>query len=189
MDDNTPREIGRIDERLRLVIRGLAAGELPWPFFLTGDAGRGKSAAALCLADHVAGSAYYRFTRFLKAFDWSRTEGGVLVKKWRPASTLENEPRMNRDEVGMSEREFWAYLSASPLVVIDDLGTRGGYTEPQYDQFYDLVEDRKFKPLVVVSNHPLAKLSEVFDDRIVSRLAQGTQFTISGRDRRLDGKK
>lgn len=35
----------------------------------------------------------------------------------------------------------------------------------------------------------LRATAKVFDDRIVSRLAAGTVFTLKGRDRRLEGKR
>jgi hypothetical protein len=194
VDDDTPREIGRVDPGLRAVIRQLVTGEAAWPLFLTGQPGRGKSAAALLMADYVQGSAYYRFTRLLKAFEWARTHddrgnrGGVVVKRYRPLSTAADESRLKLAEEVLNERQFWTYLTAAPLVVVDDLATRGGYTEPQYDQFYDLLEERKRKPTVVVSNLSLADLLKIFDERIVSRLARGTMFTLTGRDQRLDGK-
>lgn len=187
--DATPREIGLIDPQLRAVLRQLIRGELPWPLFLTGAPGRGKSAAALCLADYVAGAVYFRFTRLLKAFEWARSESGVAVREWRPSSTFCEETKFIQATRNMSDFEFWQYLKAAPLVVVDDLATRGGYTEPQYDQFYDLVEERKRRPLVLVSNLSLADLGRVFDERIVSRIAAGTVFTLSGRDRRLEGGK
>lgn len=194
VDDDTPREIGLIDQELRSVIRQLVVGEAAWPLFLTGKPGRGKTAAGLCMADYVHGSAYYRFTRLLKAFEWARTHddrgnrGGVVVKRWRPQSTAADERRMKLTEEVLNERQFWTYLTSAPLVVVDDLATRGGYTEPQYDQFYDLLEERKLKPTVIISNLALADLLKVFDERIVSRLARGTIFTLTGRDQRLDGK-
>lgn len=187
INDDTPRRISEIDQELRKEIRGLVSGELPWPFFLTGAPGRGKSAAALCLADHVADSVYYRFTRLLKAFEWARS-GEASVERWMKRSTDAGDTQMVMRRESMKEWRFWDYLRLAPLVVIDDLATRGGYTEPQYDQFYDLIEDRKMRPTMIVSNVSLTELGKIFDERIVSRLARGTIFTLTGRDRRLDDK-
>ncbi len=185
MDDDTPREIGQIDAELRGIIRGLVIGSLPWPLFLTGAPGRGKSAAALCLCDLVRDSFYFRFTKFLKCLEWARQKE-VSLLRWR-----ETGPDMpsKLTNVSFNEANLYTTLKNAPLVCIDDLATRGGYTEPQYDLFYDLVEDRKLKPLIIVSNLSLQQLGEVFDDRILSRLARGTIFTLAGRDRRLDEKR
>jgi hypothetical protein len=43
---------------------------------------------------------------------------------------------------------------------------------------------RKGRPVVIVSNHDLRKLSEIYDERIVSRLSAGTVLEIRGQDRR-----
>lgn len=185
VSDGTPREIGQIDNGLRDVIRGLVKGEQPWPFFLTGKPGRGKSAAALCLADHVADAVYFRFTMFLRACEAARRDGSGAITVWRPTSTASDEKNWRQQTLMLNEREYWLHLKNAPLVIIDDLATRGGYTEPQYDHLYDLVEERKFKPLMIVSNLPLPQLSDVFDDRIVSRLGRGTIFTLGGPDRRI----
>lgn len=182
--DDTPRELAEIDERLRAAIRGLVNGELEWPFFVTGLVGRGKSAAALCLVDYVADSIYFRFTRLLKHFEWARN-GNAMIPRFLPASTSADEKRIVIKEEPMDDRKFWNYLMRSPLVVVDDIATRTGYSDPQYDQFYDLVEGRKLKPTVFVSNLALPELAKVFDERIASRIAAGTIFTLSGRDRRI----
>lgn len=89
------------------------------------------------------------------------------------------------ENVNYTEPNFWKAIREFPLVVIDDLATRGGYTEPQYDHLYDLIEERSLKPLVLVSNLSLKELGTVFDDRIVSRIARGTVFTLQGSDRRV----
>ena len=48
---NTHRSIDRIDAGLRSTLRDLASGAKPWPLFLWGTAGGGKTLASLCLAD------------------------------------------------------------------------------------------------------------------------------------------
>src|SRR5436309_2297801 len=49
------REMSAIAPGLRDAIRELVSGEAPWPLFLHGDVGAGKSCAALCVLDHAGG--------------------------------------------------------------------------------------------------------------------------------------
>ncbi len=49
------REFGRIDPTLRTVLKDLVTAQRPWPLFLHGSIGSGKSAAGLALLDHVGG--------------------------------------------------------------------------------------------------------------------------------------
>lgn len=47
------RDREAVEPRLRDRIGQLLSGRLPWPFYLCGPAGRGKTCAALCLVDAV----------------------------------------------------------------------------------------------------------------------------------------
>jgi len=178
--DDTPREIALIDPDLRAKLRQLVCEEVPWPLFLHGQAGRGKTAAVLCLADRVPGAFYFRFPRLLKSFLWATKEGGIEVS-WSIAEAGE----VKRQKVKCNEHSFFRYLAGTPLLVVDDVATRSGYTDAQYDNFYEVLEERKFKPTVVVSNLDLNGIATVFDDRVASRLARGTAFQLGGDDRRL----
>jgi hypothetical protein len=53
------RSIASIDPALRQSLRRLALGELPWPCFLHGPVGTGKTLAALCLLDHLVEDGLY----------------------------------------------------------------------------------------------------------------------------------
>lgn len=185
MRDDTPREISLIDPKLRDAIRGLVKGELPWPLFLTGKPGRGKTAAVLALADHVNRALYVRFPRLLKWFYWSSQPGGVVVERQLFQEHAAPDRQLTWKSDTYNEREFFKLLQDVPLLVIDDVATRSSYTDPQFDNFYEVLEDRKRKPTVIASNLSLDELGDVFDDRIKSRIARGTIFTLQGADRRL----
>lgn len=58
MKEQIPRSEHLIDRDLLALLRGLAAGEEPWPLYIYGSAGRGKSCAALWFLDQVPGSLY-----------------------------------------------------------------------------------------------------------------------------------
>jgi hypothetical protein len=161
---------------------------------LTGLAGRGKSAAALWLADHVLGSIYYPFAELLRHIEWARRDGGIAVWRWKVVVRSRKSPDgdgeveqsvAEQEKTWLNDRGFWNWLRVAPLLVVDDLGTRGGYTDPQYDNLLAVLESRKFRPLVVVSNVGLGGLRSIFDDRVFSRLGRGTLFELRGHDRRL----
>lgn len=86
----------------------------------------------------------------------------------------------------VSETQFWATVAETPLLTLDDIGTR---REPVSDAHYERVkrvlDSREGKPTVVVSNLYLDELAKVYDDRLTSRLAAGTAFGLFGSDRRV----
>jgi len=55
---NLPRSREELAPELKRVMNGLVAGKLPWPLFLHGAAGRGKTCAGLLMIDTVPGSSY-----------------------------------------------------------------------------------------------------------------------------------
>jgi DNA replication protein DnaC len=55
---NVPRCRDLLKPRLRATIGQLLRGQLPWPLLLWGDAGRGKTCAALLMVDAVPSSIY-----------------------------------------------------------------------------------------------------------------------------------
>lgn len=52
------RSMNAVDVTLRNVMRDLVTGRLPWPLYLHGPAGAGKTRACLALLDFVLGSKY-----------------------------------------------------------------------------------------------------------------------------------
>lgn len=165
---NLPREMALVPENVQDAIAGLAAGQEPWPLYLFGPAGTGKSRAALCLHDH-AGGIYY-------ASDVFQADAVQVMKEhvhwdWH-----------DRKYVGQGA--FWDALARTPLLTLDDLGTRE-VTGPAYERMKRLLDSRESKPTVVVSNLDLKSLAKVYDDRIASRLAAGTVIKVAGKDRRM----
>ena len=82
---------------------------------------------------------------------------------------------------------FWKLMERRSLVVLDELATRERVSDHAYDSVKRLIDTRFGLPLVVLSNVSIARIGEVYDDRIASRLAAGTVVCIKGRDRRLRG--
>ena len=136
-----------------------------WPLYIHGPTGTGKS--------------------HLMALIHASVDRGAV---WRRADDLlEDLSQIRRTSL---DRELRNQVRGCRLLCLDDLGVRVP-NEYMGSQLFDLLEARRGKPLVVTSNHPLGRmagqatpLSELYDDRIISRLAAGTVIAMLGSDRR-----
>lgn len=135
---------------------------------MTGPPGTGKTCAALRMLDHSAGL-YWTSAAF--ASEAVQAMRGELLWPW-----------CGDRRVG--EAFFWRAVAGATLVVLDDLATRRAVTDADYDRTKRLLDLREGRPLVVISNVALGQITQLYDDRIASRLTGGTVLTLSGRDRR-----
>lgn len=78
----------------------------------------------------------------------------------------------------------WHYAEHSPLVVIDELATRGVETDREYAAVKKMADLREHKPAIWISNLPPRDLQAKYDDRIMSRIGCGTVIELTGDDRR-----
>jgi hypothetical protein len=165
------RSIAGIDETLRGIIRKLVGGEAPWPLFLTGGVGVGKTCAAACLLD-LSGGLYFTVPhlcfRMIQAqqggLDWSQPGGGHRL----------------------SEAALWDWIKKVPLVVMDELGCRDRVSDHHYDTVKRVIDARECSPLIAVSNWDQDELARFYDDRVASRLAAGTSIELLGKDLRME---
>lgn len=154
----------RNSDEIRAFLReGIAAGH--WPVYIYGHRGTGKT----CLAALIHASV---------------STGAI----WERADSLLDELSQFRRTAEDGKR--WERLVGCRLLTLDDLGVRMP-TEFMSAKLFDLLEARKGRPTVITSNHPLqrleghaAPLGELFDDRILSRLAAGRMVCLQGADRR-----
>jgi hypothetical protein len=163
--------VGQIPPPLRAAIRALVGGKSPWPLLLHGPAGTGKTCAALALLDHGGGE---YFTA------WGLAEAAIQSQQGR----------MRRcdgagDGYTVYPDEFWRQVGEEPLVVLDELGCRERVSDHHYECVRRLLDERIGLPLVAISNLPLSRLAQVYDDRVASRLGAGTVVGLGGEDRRL----
>lgn len=151
-----PRRMSEVDETLVRVFRDLVSGALPWPLFLYGGVGTGKTFAALSLADFVLSAAY-------------RTVEQMCDEVMTGASLefLKDKDLLVLDELG--ERTETGSLRYTTVKRV--LDSREMYA---------------CRVAVYISNLPPSKLAEpgIYDDRVVSRLTAGTVFKLDGSDRR-----
>ncbi len=167
------RTVARIDPRLRANLQRLIRAELPWPLFLHGPAGSGKTCAALALLDHCVTGAYVTATELAEQV--TQAQQGRLTWQGEPGYAGTLWPEM-----------LWESLSRKKLVVLDELGTRDqSPSDHHYECVKRLLDLRQGKPLIAISNLGLERIEALYDDRIASRLAAGTVIRLDAQDRRL----
>ena len=165
---NDPKALrfpGELDRAVAETLRRLSLGVEPWPLFLWGEAGSGKTCAALTLLDCWSG--LYYTTRRL-ADDISAAIQGTLQWSTGYAKT--------RTDIGRQVIE-------SQIVVLDEIGDRDKASEHEVTCVKRMLDLRQGKPLVCMSNRSLEDLGEMYGDPIASRMGCGTTIEVSG-DRR-----
>jgi len=152
------RDRGRIAAELRMVLGNLVNGRAPWPLYLHGQPGRGKTCAGLALCDWA---------------DWAMY---CTVRK------LCNQI-MRKDEAVCP----WDWTGCPPLAVLDEIGARERTGDLDYEAvklFADWREQKGGRVAVYISNLLPDRIADVYDDRIGSRILCGTWFELTGPDRR-----
>ena len=128
-----------------------------WPLYIHGPPGVGKT----CIA----------------ALMYSRCTGSAL---WLRADTTLKEMGFATPEQSQAWRKS---IKQTTCIFLDDLGVQA--PNPQMlVALFDLLEDRKGRPLVITGNHSMQSLSQIYEARIVSRLSAGSILWIDGGDRR-----
>jgi hypothetical protein len=141
-----------VQPELRKLFRALGRAERPWPLYLWGGVGHGKTEAVRAFCRRV-----------YKAHYW--TVDDIMARRpWE---------------------EFWGSLS---LTVLDELGLprpSDGARDYDYDCVKNLLDWRRDRPAIYVSNRPLDEIDRLYDTRIKSRLGAGTVYELRDHDRRL----
>lgn len=162
------RHRGKIHDVIALPLRDCIAGDKPWPFVMAGEAGTGKSCAALVVVD-TYGGLYYPVGDWCERvrdaeFGVLRYSSGYLVTRY----------------------EVWEEWKTASVVVLDEIGSRMNVTDAHYEWVKRAIDIREGRPAIFISNLSLKDLSETYDDRIASRLSGGTVVELTG-DRRQSG--
>ncbi|HWB00774.1 MAG TPA: hypothetical protein VG713_19915 [Pirellulales bacterium] len=147
---------------IRLFAR-LVSGRAPWPLYLHGPVGRGKTLAALCLCDVARSAAYF-------------TAEGLC--------DTATELKLRPDEL----RDFWETVAAKDLAVLDEIGLRGEPSDFAYTTLKRFLDARELcgqRRAIYISNLAPKNLAKLYDDRICSRLFCGSRFELHGSDRRF----
>lgn len=170
------KKIVRIREQIPPVLAvafwDCVRGRTPWPLFMHGGVGTGKTCAALFLCDYVAGRAIFRDFGQLCS-DHQDAKMSRLIWEGSYSQTL------------VRPGEYWDDWRHYALCVLDEIGARDSVSDHVYETLKMAVDTRYGMPLVLISNVGLKRLAELFDDRIASRCAGGTVVHLEGDDRRI----
>lgn len=146
-------------------LQAIIAGNRPWPLVMVGEAGSGKTCAALVVID-TYGGLYYPVVHWCERvrdaeFGNLRTSNGYQITRY----------------------EVWKEWTEANIVVLDEIGSRMTVTDAHYEHVKRAIDTREGRPAIFISNLSLADLSTAYDDRIASRLSGGTVIELKG-DRR-----
>lgn len=167
------RHVEEVERPVRQVFREVIHGRAPWPLFLYGEAGAGKTCAGMCLVDAVGAGIYATLPDLCRAFADAQFDRIAFMEYGA--------------ERVRSEGELWRDWSRANVCVLDEIGSRQAVRDHEYAvlrKALDLRIDAE-KPLVAISNLDPAALAKTYDDRIASRLASGTVAELQG-DRRVE---
>ena len=151
-------------------ISAVVMGKKPWPIFLTGEVGSGKTCAVLCMIDIYGG--IYRTVQEL-AEEIARAKRGELVERLGNVCSS----KVTAETV----RGWW---TRTRFAVLDELGLRDKPTDHEAEVVKNVLDDREGLPLVVVSNLDLGDIMDVYDARIADRINAGTPVVVAGESRR-----
>lgn len=141
-------------------IKAALLGQAPWPVYLWGPTGTGKTCAGLCAHDAAAFAIYWPL----------------------PDAVMANQDKERA-------AGLWRGIADADLLVIDEVGERmaGWLADAEFfvlKRIADERERRKHRAAIYIGNIPPQQLAEVYDDRIASRLLCGTVIELAGDDRR-----
>ncbi len=157
------REAKTVPAYARDPILRCCVGTLPWPLFLCGEAGAGKTCTVLVMIDCYGGI----FTRFPQWCENVRdAESGNL--------------RSTVSGYTISRDELWERWERTNFAVMDEIGLRDRATDFQGEVLLRAMDLREARPTVFISNRDLTGIHNSYDDRIASRLAGGTVVLMTG---------
>lgn len=143
-------------DKIKQYVRDVCARR-SWPLYIHGRPGVGKTSIAALIYSA-----------------WS------LQPLWLRADTTLKEIAFANNEDAKTWRKR---IKQAPCVFLDDLGVQSP-TPQMLVALFDLLEDRKGRPLVITGNHNMQSLSQIYEARIVSRLSAGAILWLDGNDHR-----
>ena len=155
-----PRAITQVHPKLRELLRAYIDGDVPWPLYLYGKPGTGKTCAALAFLDFVADpTVYLTMAELMERINAAEFKADRLEQVFRP-------------------------ILEARCVVLDEIGARERVPDAHYEALKKILDGRQRRPLIVIGNLDLPGIAKVYDDRITSRLSCGCVREVGGPDRR-----
>lgn len=152
----------------------VAASNGEWPIYLWGQAGRGKTCAAACAFSLWPKPAMWISLSQL-CDDLTKFNTSQVVTFYSGATPVD-----------LSKSGYWQRLKNTGLVVIDEIGTRES-SGHRFDSLLNLLEIRKNRPLVLTGNLSSRQITQIYDERVLSRIYAGTVIEFVGVDHRFEG--
>lgn len=161
-----------------------AAAQGEWPIYLFGLTGIGKTCAAAavfrswlarsCRKNPPTFPLWTTFPEFCDRLAQIRKNGSIMVE--HPSGQWWE----------CCETDWWKRWARTDLCVIDEIGTRSD-NDVRAEALWRLLDQRAGLPTIYTGNLDEAGIVQVFDERILSRLCNGTMIELVGGDRRLAG--
>jgi hypothetical protein len=156
---------------LRQAMNAVTLGESPWPLYIWGEAGSGKTCATLLMLHH-----------------WDTMHGWAYFARAKAYYKRLNDANFGRLQSGsgfpLSDQDVQNEWTRPHLAVMDELNSREQATDFQRDTIQDCLDFRQGRPTVFTSNISLEDIAVVFCDRIASRLNRGTKVHVKGDQRK-----
>lgn len=159
---------------LRDAMNAVTNGDSPWPLVMIGEAGAGKTCAALLML--------YRWAELGAHVYYSLAAG--YAERVRLAKLGELEWQTITAHGKLSEANVVDEWGRPPLAVLEEVGTRDKASDFQCEVVQRCIDGRLGRPTVYTSNLKLEVLEQVYTDRIASRLSAGTIVYVKGDQRR-----
>ena len=183
------RSLAEVPADLRAKIRALVSGKLPWPLYLFGDAGTGKTCASLVMLDHCGSDAFAKscsdpIRPWLAGFIDVRSIAGVKINTDKGKYRWGDE---DREEAARWDR-LMKVVFRRPLVVFEEIGVGREAADFRLDVLLEVLEQRAndpVRPFVVTTNIKPSELATIYDDRVADRILCGTIHRMEGQSRRM----
>ena len=164
------REAKKVNPKVAKQINKVLTGNAPWPIYLHGTTGCGKTCTGLVISDYYGGE-------YTTLADW-------LSKAIR----IEKSQEQWSTGFPVSYTELWMPWRMAIVTVLDEIGHREDVSGHHYDMLTKLMQYREGRTAIYISNLDLNEIASAYDDRIASRIGSGTVIELSSDgDRRMTG--
>lgn len=146
-----------------------------FPIYLFGPVGVGKSFAAALVYVRINVTASMIPYADLVQMAIESDRSGEVSRTLDDGGVLE-----------LSSAGFWKWVSHVGVMIVDEIGT-GAVGDWKVEALWRILDARKGLPTILTGNIDLNVIAEHFDERIKSRITEGTVIRMRGEDKRRRG--